>query len=105
SASGSAARREEVSTMKRIASLLVITLLVSPVGASLADASHRSHRHYDHDHFDLGDAIATLLVAGLVVAAIGDDSHDYSDSSWGVIDTHIQPNDAMVFIDGAAVGK
>jgi hypothetical protein len=87
---------------KTIAFLLVLTLAATPMAAPVASATHRCHNCND---LSVGEAVAALVIAGLIVAAVGPESHSYVGSPWGVIDTEVSPKDAEMYIDGGYVGK
>jgi hypothetical protein len=91
---------------KLVIPALALSLVLTPLAASVAEAGHRSHRHYHrHDDLSVGEALALVLVTGLVVAAVGADSQSYVGAPWGVVDTEIQPKNADVYIDGGFAGQ
>jgi hypothetical protein len=90
--------------MKKIAALAVaFALVATPLGASVAEARHSSH--YRNRDLKLAEALALLVVGGLVIAAMGNGSTEYIGAPWGVIDTEVKPPDTQVYVDGAYVGK
>jgi hypothetical protein len=90
--------------MRKVATLLALSLVASPLGMSSANA-HHSSRYYYHDHVSTGEAIlAAVLTAGIVVAAASMESQAYAGAPWGVIDTDVKPSDTQVYLDGGYVG-
>ncbi len=74
-----------MSRLKPIAGALLLTLFLSPFGAIPAQAGHR--HHYHDDNLSAGEAIAALVLGGvLVAAAMHANSHEYVGAPWGVID-------------------